>query len=515
MKKLLGLVLLFILVAGISLVFLMSRSNVGSGNWDLNSPANNSFIASFAALVRANQAAIVASITPPISWTSEATGGGSGSASAKLGFYGDEATKIPTFFLGSLLGSSGVSSYAVIMFGAPSDYPTGYLDNDGLFSFVYDNDDKMLSIFPPGVATNPIQLTNEYLSMGDAFFGGSRKISGVADGVLDSDAVNLGQLNDITNEEELIYGIDEDDIGLKWSKAVSWTQNPYGAAYCGNDVVIFGGTINASGVGNLIRSDDNGTTWGLATISCSAGDIAFVSIVPCGDGGVVLACTDASFGKIYRSSDYGVNWIVATDTESGNIYDFVYCGSGLVFSNAYGGDVYKSFDYGLTWESIATHSETTGNSIEYCGNGILLSGGEDLKISRSSDFGLTWNIATSTSSSEVIRDIKYLGNGVVIACSSHLSTGRIMRSGDSGLTWTMVYPSTAGNSFRRIAYCNDGIVLVSRQESVNFFRSVNYGLSWEESYGGIQNTSEIIFGADNVAFCRGTNAIYKSSANVW
>jgi hypothetical protein len=82
---------------------------------DLTKPADNGYVASFPAEVRANQTAIVASLTPPIEWTGEGSST-YGTASVKLGFAG--ASDYPMYWLGSI----GVGTAYV--FGPRAAVPT-------------------------------------------------------------------------------------------------------------------------------------------------------------------------------------------------------------------------------------------------------------------------------------------------------------------------------------------------------------------------------------------------------
>lgn len=262
MKKILGLVLLFILVVGICLVLLMSRSNVGSGNWDLNSPANNSFIASFPALVRANQAAIVASLTPPIEWT----GYGSfeyGTASAKLGFISsDGMNDIPAFWLGSVHDEAAQYPSVRYFLGPQLEVPSN--SSFGSFSgwevrIASDTGGtRTMYIIPPFGVSNFLSISDNNL-----YVGGSRKITGLATGTTAQHAVNVGQMS-----ASISYALNNLATGTDNTDAVNVGQL-YETVGRGYDVYAWRESfiIPDDGIATFVEILDSGNLFNVATFT--------------------------------------------------------------------------------------------------------------------------------------------------------------------------------------------------------------------------------------------------------
>lgn len=529
MKKLLGLVLLFILVAGISLVFLMSRSNVGSGNWDLTSPANNSYIASFPALVRANQAAIVASLTPPIEWTGEVTQ--YGRPSARLGFDGLTGSfRYPTFWLGS------IGTAAAYIFGPSEQVPVGIPNDDAPGWYAH-------------VASDPSGDPGEkcYLQLGMPNGNGTaqavgiviredlifvnRKVSGVATGTAAQDAVNLGQMsasisssiNDLREElsdPAIPLGL-IDDIGSNMELIFDPSgydptlQYIHSILYCGNGIAFFG---IGNSAGYVYKSSDYGVSWDFSY--APAAQERILSLEHCG-GGIIIAGT-APDGLICRSSNYGVSWSVASDTSAGFLYDLKYCGNGVVLAANGDGNVYKSSDYGATWNtSIVVDAGQVILSLEYCGNGVVLAGtGTGGKIYKSSDSGDSWGIASDTDHS-YINTISYCGNGVVIAGSGYAANGRIYRSVDYGDNWNIAYELAAAPFFNSTLYCGNGVVIAGSGGNAGegeLYRSVDYGLTWVK-FSTLAEKNILSLGYfGNGILIAGTaddGKIFKSDPNGW
>lgn len=160
---------------------------------DLTKPADDGYLASAPAEIRANQTAIVASITPPIEWVSPSTGGTYGSAAVRLG----DNAQVPWFWLGSVLPNSkqGVS---VFTFSSGLEPPSAWDATTSYRLGIWHNPESdffnQITLNIPQysvneMATNAIELTDIGLAMGD------RKLMTVATGTVVTDAVNLGQMN--------------------------------------------------------------------------------------------------------------------------------------------------------------------------------------------------------------------------------------------------------------------------------------------------------------------------------
>lgn len=178
------------------------------GGWDLTKPANNGYVASFPAEVRANQTAIVASLTPPIEWTGDVTQ--YGTPSARLGFGGLTGEfRYPTFWLGSI-GTS-----AAYIFGPSEQVPVGIPNDEapGWFAYVAsypsgDPGEKCYMQFGMPNGNGTAQAYN-ILVQEDRIALVDRKITGVATGTAAQDAVNLGQMNAAINSVQVVANMSD------------------------------------------------------------------------------------------------------------------------------------------------------------------------------------------------------------------------------------------------------------------------------------------------------------------
>lgn len=514
MKKTLSYLAGFIVIFTVTIVLLSTQVSIGSGNWDLTSPVNNSYIASFPALVRANQAAIVASLTPPIEWTGEGADG-YGTASAKLGFISTAGSNdIPAFWLGCLHDADDEDPLVRYFLGpqlaVPGDVAFG--EYSGFDILVASDTEPSIFIIPPwnNWPTNGfIRLRQSSL-----YIGGNLKVSGVATGTVAQDAVNVGQLgasisyaidvydNFLTasltyksniNDGYTTSGIPvslKEDIGYTWVLASDTPEATINCMrYCGNGIVLAGGSSN----GLIIRSTDYGAAWSQSldqlydTISC---------IEYCGNGIVLAGANDTFNGVscIFRSTDYGVTWDGGTDIFGGpgQIYDIKYCGDGVVslFYNSI--SVYfKSTDYGANWVPGTIDGGISKST--YCGNGVIL-GGTSI-IYRSDNKGTTWTNVLSLPGNSHLTAIEYCGNSIAVAVMYDSSSGdsKIYRSVDNGVAWTLVDDalSIVNECFTN---CGNGMFIVGATNGAAgiLLRSFDYGENWIGYAAPITRISSIV-----------------------
>jgi len=119
--------------------------------------------------------------------------------------------------------------------------------------------------------------------------------------------------------------------------------------------------------------------------------------------------------------------------------------------------------------------------IKYLGNGIVLAGGggdtPDRAIYRSEDYGSSWTRIAHGGTT--VLSICNVGRGIVL-CGD--AGGDIFRSTDYGLTWTSVYTGTQAGIYA-IEYCRNGVVLAGSDGGFlavdgEVLRSTDSGATW-------------------------------------
>jgi hypothetical protein len=187
------------LVLVLVLVLLVAPLRAGGG-WDLTKPANDGYIASFPTEVRANQAAIVASMTPPIEWTGEETA--YGRPSTKQGFSGYSPLSGGYTFPAHWLGSIGES--VTYIFGPREEIPTeasGWYVTVASFPYTGLLGGCYISIKTPtrdGSGEASFYIDSNVFNFSD------RRLISIATGTAAQDAVNLGQMSAAVDSVQVI-----------------------------------------------------------------------------------------------------------------------------------------------------------------------------------------------------------------------------------------------------------------------------------------------------------------------
>ena len=158
-----------------------------------------------------------------------------------------------------------------------------------------------------------------------------------------------------------------------------------------------------------------------------------------GDGSKVIA--GISPGRLYRSVDYGANWVEIRPAGNNNI----------------------------GWESLASSTD-----------GTILMAGSTNKLYLSTDSGTTW--AETQPAGAVIRDWKAVacsGSGSVMIAA--ISGTRIYVSVTAGAAWTEVTPAGATNKYWRAVHCTvNGTTLLAAVNGGRIYRSTDSGVNWTE-----------------------------------
>lgn len=251
------------------------------------------------------------------------------------------------------------------------------------------------------------------------------------------------------------------DYGATWfvlNTAIIIPNPPNGYAYLGNGIALL-----ADNVGNIHRSPDFGITW--SGIAVSASTIRTITYL---GNGIVLA-TDTAVGgsHIWKSTDYGINWVdTGVVYAPASFYASAYLDNGIIIVGTGDGAILRSANNGLTWTNQGILTTATPIKVISAGNGVVVVPDSTGHVFRSTDAGLTWlNLGITLGSGNLLSG-DYFGNGVIIlgeegnATNSHL-----FRSSDSGYTWTdlgniiLVVPGLA-SAADGMAYIGNGIGLI-------------------------------------------------------
>lgn len=277
------------------------------------------------------------------------------------------------------------------------------------------------------------------------------------------------------------YSMNHNYIGKTWTFIgnLEFADPITCIAYIGSGMAIAGADIGGGGGGFLYKSTNYGytNTWHRITFSPAWLGNSVNTIAYLGDGIVLIATGDR---HVYRSIDYGVDWI-----DSGLISAFTlnvlrYVGWGIVLLGDASGFVHRSKNYGQTFP-FAIGLGSSVLSIEYLDDEIAVVGMANGHIWRSSNFtGLfTWSDRGDvTGSNSPINTITYLGDGVAIAGADN---AHIYMTTDFGVTWAdPTGAPVADSKIKTSVYVGNGVVVIGTDAGGRIWRSTDYGLIWTD-----------------------------------
>ena len=196
-----------------------------------------------------------------------------------------------------------------------------------------------------------------------------------------------------------------DDAGANWSRIADMDGNyiTYMAAHPDHDEIIYA-TVGTSGV---YKSNDSGLTWSAASSGLRPG-VTFTSIIiDSYDQNRLFVSTDNDF--VYKSDNAAASWQqVRRGLGARNIQRLFLHGPepGVLFAGSFSDGIYRSDDFGDNWV-LATGeiSEPVVGIVAKPGNENVIYAGTTSGIWRSPDSGETWIETDSFQDEVVIKDL--------------------------------------------------------------------------------------------------------------
>ncbi|HRC33138.1 MAG TPA: T9SS type A sorting domain-containing protein [Bacteroidia bacterium] len=212
----------------------------------------------------------------------------------------------------------------------------------------------------------------------------------------------------------------------------------------------------AGGTGKIMHTADGGATWTHQATAAYAGAAAFPNFVHFWDLniGVTMGDPNGGYFEIYTTVDGGTTWTrvptanipAELNGEFGIVNVFTTQGASTIWFGTNVGRIYKSTDYGVTWTVATTpYAGIYIGSIAFkdANNGIAFSADQTSvdDVISTNDGGATWTtIANATTGGLTFRNAAcYVPGtpGTYIACSAG-QTGGSLFSNDDGNTWNVI-----------------------------------------------------------------------------
>jgi photosystem II stability/assembly factor-like uncharacterized protein len=355
------------------------------------------------------------------------------------------------------------------------------------------------------------------------------------------------------------------DGGYTWTEQISgttqtlWYINFYDA--------LTGYAIG--GASALLKTTDGGNTWNPISLAASA-TLYNIFVAP-NTGGTVLylATTNATVGRVAKSTDSGATWAPVpgyTSTSSVRSLCFASADSGFIgnfahqifrttdggatfteVSGAWGtgtmyeikmvapntfaaagnkGDVFITTDFGNTWVNRNNTYPSNVFSLSIEGNlnldvdPLIITAGEAGSIATTTDLGITWNRLSVMETANEIRNIQFINENVGYAVGGSISTaslaGDILKTSNGGATWNKL----AFDPMYRIKalyFFNENLGFVASRGPNGLYKTTNGGVTFDSINTGIglaaNNWSIIAFANANVGYMVGDAGNYGKTTD--
>lgn len=199
-----------------------------------------------------------------------------------------------------------------------------------------------------------------------------------------------------------------------------------------NSLLVFDENRLFIGGDSLYYTENGGFTWLKKTLSNQNGKIK--KIIKLKDGSIILLTTKTNYGQLYKSNDMGNNWRIVFELNNKDIYDLDFYDSLGILVGKDKSVIYRSSDYGENWiksneptllytnytrSDIRTVKFVDQNTIFAAGWGSYI-GLQKTIILLSTDGGFNWKqldlrdsnaIYSNVYSSFVINNTWFLGGG--------------------------------------------------------------------------------------------------------
>jgi photosystem II stability/assembly factor-like uncharacterized protein len=250
--------------------------------------------------------------------------------------------------------------------------------------------------------------------------------------------------------------------------------------------------------GKILRSTDNGSSWGIATscqFSTNLADVTF---------GNNTSVAVGLPGKIVRSTNSGSSWDNVTSVNSQYLYGITF-GNNTFVAVGQSGNILRSTNSGSSWNDSNSGISQQLYGITF-GNNTFVAVAQSGKIVRSTDNGTSWDNATSPTGNS-LYGVTY-GNNTFVAVGDN---GNILRSTDNGTNWDNVTSNTS-NLLNRVTFGNNTFVGVG--DNGNILISTDNGTNWDNVTSPIETYLDgITFGNNTFVGVGSGGKIVRSTDN--
>ena len=208
-----------------------------------------------------------------------------------------------------------------------------------------------------------------------------------------------------------------------------------------------------------------------------------------------------SYGTSYRTTNNGNDWEEkSTGLSSSTIYEIFRTSSGNILTGTNAG-IHLSTDGGINWERVSVDYKTVRTFTE-SSNGVILAYG--YRIYKSTNQGVSWQFIHNNHPNTIYCAIKCSNNDLF-----YTADNGIFKSTDNGSTWQLSFYQQS--YFYDIASNANGDVFANSNTKI--FRSTNNGLNWVNIYSSPDELNVIAVSQSGIIYVSKQRSILRSTDN--
>ncbi len=298
----------------------------------------------------------------------------------------------------------------------------------------------------------------------------------------------------------IVYISDYNSIWKSTNEGLNWTIIPL--TFYPDPVFFIDASTGFAGcsIGKILKTTDGGSNWNSYSIAQLVNNILSIFFCDVNTGFLGVG------GKIFKSTNSGVNWAVVYQDSLNNSRDyrsivFVNQTTGYTVGNF--GRVIKTTDSGNSWFQIASNYDYDLKSICAVNESRLISCGTKGKIIESTNQGITWT-QTHSDPGFTFYSVHFAGESSVYAAGSK---GITVKSTDAGDSWIKL----SSGIYQNITKCyfadeNTGFAACGND---TILKTTNSGLTWNILLTVYPDTkfSSLFFIDQNTGFAGGNHSM--------
>jgi photosystem II stability/assembly factor-like uncharacterized protein len=289
------------------------------------------------------------------------------------------------------------------------------------------------------------------------------------------------------------------DFGNSWVQVLTENEDCYNALYFINE---FTGFLAGGFYGKVKKTTNGGLIWSTQQLI----NESFINDIEFSDNntGYILF----SNGKIFKSTNCGVNWFQLTGTILTGYgceeIRFPSTDTGYV-SYSSPNKIFKTTNRGITWDSVVTNSTLWASSLDFINSKTGFAAGYGGKVIKTTNGGLSWNQLTLDTNIPVY-DICMIDSQYAFLTGDK---GTIYKTIDYGNNWNNI--SHGNRNWLFDIYFIDLNTGIAAGDGL-ILRTTNSGLNWNIVFSdNVRNFRSIFFIDNNTGFAAGNNWIFKTN----